>query len=323
MKEPFISLCSEITRENALTLIDWLSDEEVTRYLSDPKDVSEDIAQILDRVNLPVLTQLFNQNGRFYMAYNRQGNPVGFIRLVKKGADYEIVVVIGNRAHWNKKLGTAAIRESIRIAFLEFRAEKVIAKIYNENKRSLRAFENAGFTPETEKSALKVYSITMKRYLQILKGESAMRANMSEENTAEIRITKIDKERIKKLLDKKVQTDLPMVQNKIPRDNYVKKLEDELQRAVIVDSGHISPDVVTMNSRAVLQLDGEDVEVSLVYPDDANLSETNVSILSPIGTAILGYREGNIIEWEVPSGISEIHIKKILYQPEAAGDFHL
>jgi len=313
MKNTLISLCPEITRENALTLIKWLRDPEVTKYLSDSKNVSEDIEQLIDRINLPILTHLFSHNGRFFMAYEKQ-IPVGFVRLVKRNTEYEIVIVIGDRGQWNRKLGTAVIRESIKIAFLEFRAEKVIAKIDKENMRSLRAFTNSGFILETETSGLKIYSITKERYLQILKGASVMHANTSE--TAEIRITKIDRERIKKLLDK-------LIESKISQDHSVQKLKDEIQRAVIVDSHQIPSDVITMNSRAVLHLDGEDIEVSLVYPEDAILNEMNISILSPIGTAILGYREGNLIEWEVPSGISEIQIKKILYQPEAAGDFHL
>ena len=57
--------------------------------------------------------------------------------------------------------------------------------------------------------------------------------------------------------------------------------------------------------------------------EDTNLNEMKVSVFSPIGTAILGYREGSTIEWEVPSGTSTIIIKKILYQPEAAGEYHL
>jgi len=312
MKEPFISLYSEVSRENALTLIDWLNDEEVTQYLSDSKNVSQDIEQVVERVNLPVLTHLFSQNGRFYMAYDRKNKPVGFVRLVKTGGVYEIVIVIGDRAQWNNKLGTAAIKASIKIAFLELRADKVVAKIRKENKRSLRAFENAGFVPEKETSDLKICAVTMERYLQLLKGETAM----SDKSSPEIRITNLDKTRLKKLLDK-------MLENKISKDTAVKKLEDELSKAIIVDSAQISPDVITMNSKALLQLDGEDVEVSLVYPDDADLGGMNISVFSPIGTAILGYREGSTVEWEVPSGISKIQIKKILYQPEAAGDYHL
>jgi len=77
-------LSSEISRENAVTLIKWLKDEEVRRYLSDSQSVSNDIEQVVNRVNLPILTHLFNQKGRFYMAYNKQNVPVGFVRLIKR-----------------------------------------------------------------------------------------------------------------------------------------------------------------------------------------------------------------------------------------------
>ena len=48
-----------------------------------------------------------------------------------------------------------------------------------------------------------------------------------------------------------------------------------------------------------------------------------ISVLEPIGTALLGYRVGDIIEWKVPKGIRKIKVEELLYQPEAAGDFHL
>lgn len=308
MKEPFIFLCSEISRENAVTLIKWLKDEEVRRYLSDSQSVSNDIEQVVNRVNLPILTHLFNQNGRFYMAYNKQNVPVGFVRLIKKGDAYEIIIVIGDRDNWNKKMGTSVIRESVKIAFFEFRAQKITAKIYEENKRSIRAFINAGFKLEREASNLKIYSLTIEHYLKQLKGVPAM--------STDIYITNIDRDRIKKILDKMSES------NQSP-DESVKKLGGELGRAIIVDSQQVPRDVITMNSKALLQLNDEDIEVSLVYPEDADLSAMKLSIFSPIGTAILGYKEGNIVEWEVPSGTSKIHIKKILYQPEAAGDYDL
>ena len=308
MKESFIFLCSEISRENAITLIKWLRDEEVRRYLSDSQSVSNDIEQVVNRVNLPILTHLFNQNSRFYMAYNKQNVPVGFVRLIKKGDAYEIIIVIGDRDNWNKKMGTSVIRESIKIAFFEFRAQKITAKIYEENKRSIRAFINAGFKLEREASNLKIYSLTIEHYLKQLKGEPAM--------STDIYITNIDRDRIKKILDKMSES------NQSP-DESVKKLGGELGRAIIVDSQQVPREVITMNSKALLQLNDEDIEVSLVYPEDADLGAMKLSIFSPIGTAILGYKEGSTVEWEVPSGISEIHIKKILYQPEAAGDYDL
>jgi len=308
MKEPFVFLCSEITRENALTLIKWLKDKEVTKYLSDPQDVSRSIEQVVHKTNLPVLTHLFNHNGRFYMVYNKQDIPIGFVRLVKKGSDYEIVIVIGDRNHWGKRLGTSAIKESIKLAFFEFRAQKVIANIQKENKRSIRAFLNNGFKIEKESNAYKTFSITMEQYLMSIRGNTVI--------AARIYITEIDVERLKKDLE----SDLHI--GKVP-DEYIRDLEHEINRATIVDPKQIPNDIITMNSRVLLHVDGDEMEVSLVYHQDADLNKNKLSVFSPIGTAILGYSEGSVIEWEVPSGVMKIHVKKILYQPEAAGDYHM
>ncbi len=308
MREPFIFLCSEISRENAITIIKWLNDEEVRRYLSDSCNVADDIQRMIDRVTLPILTHLFNQNGRFYIAYNKRSEAVGFVRLIKKGADYEIVIVIGDRNNWNKKLGTSVIRESMKIAFFEFRAQKIIAKIYEKNKRSIQAFINAGFQLERKTADLKTYTITMEQYFRLLKGVQAM--------SSDIYITNIDKERIEKVL-------INMSGTSRISDQSAHRLQCELCRAIIVEPQEISGDVITMNSKALLQLDEDEMEVSLVYPQDADLNAMRLSIFSPIGTAILGYKEGHTVEWDVPSGTSKIHIKKVLYQPEAAGAYDL
>jgi regulator of nucleoside diphosphate kinase len=105
----------------------------------------------------------------------------------------------------------------------------------------------------------------------------------------------------------------------------VNRLRRELERARIVPSREVSERVVTMNSEVVLRdLDsGQEFTCRLSFPDEANLDAGRLSVLAPVGTAILGYREGSEIEWEVPKGIRRIRIEKILYQPEAAGDFHL
>jgi regulator of nucleoside diphosphate kinase len=80
-----------------------------------------------------------------------------------------------------------------------------------------------------------------------------------------------------------------------------------------------------MNSRVRLRdLDsGEKMQISLVYPSAADASAKKVSVLAPIGTAILGYRTGDTIEWEVPAGVRRLKIEDVLYQPEASGDFSL
>ena len=107
--------------------------------------------------------------------------------------------------------------------------------------------------------------------------------------------------------------------------NDLKSLEAELQRAKIVESRDVPKNVVTMNTRLrFVDLDDRsETEVTLVFPNDANISEGKMSVLSPIGTALLGYAKGDVIEWTVPSGTRRIQITDILYQPEAAGDLHL
>jgi regulator of nucleoside diphosphate kinase len=106
---------------------------------------------------------------------------------------------------------------------------------------------------------------------------------------------------------------------------YLDDLRDELDRAVIVKSTEIPGDVITMNSKVSLEdtQTGEEIIFTLVYPEDANLLEDKISILAPMGTAALGYRVGDRFEWETPDGIRSLRVRKILYQPEASGDYHL
>jgi regulator of nucleoside diphosphate kinase len=106
---------------------------------------------------------------------------------------------------------------------------------------------------------------------------------------------------------------------------YLNKLELELDRAEIVDPKQIPADVITMRSKVRLKdlISGEANTYSLVFPTEANFSEGKISVLAPIGTAILGYKQGDTIEWPVPSGVRRLKIDEILYQPEAAGNYEL
>ncbi|MBU0482835.1 MAG: nucleoside diphosphate kinase regulator [Proteobacteria bacterium] len=103
------------------------------------------------------------------------------------------------------------------------------------------------------------------------------------------------------------------------------KLEKELDRAKLVTPKKVPKDVITMNSQVrVLDIDScEDSTYTIVFPAQANIAYNKISILAPIGTALLGYRVGDIVEWEVPSGLKRLKIEETLYQPEAAGDYHL
>jgi regulator of nucleoside diphosphate kinase len=82
---------------------------------------------------------------------------------------------------------------------------------------------------------------------------------------------------------------------------------------------------LTMNSTFRLRdLDtGADVVYTLVFPGEADSTNGKISMLAPIGTAVLGYRVGDVVEWEVPAGLRErLRVEEISYQPEAAGDYH-
>ena len=100
--------------------------------------------------------------------------------------------------------------------------------------------------------------------------------------------------------------------------SYLTDLRTELQRAKIVDSEEVPSDVITMDSTVRLRdLDTDEVETyTLVYPNQANIAENKLSILAPIGTAILGYRLGDVIRWRVPSGKRRLRVEEIVYQPE-------
>ena len=109
------------------------------------------------------------------------------------------------------------------------------------------------------------------------------------------------------------------------RKNEVENLINELHSAVIVEPHEVPGDVVTMNSSVKIRFPGSNksMQFQIVYPGDANIRENKISIFSPVATALIGYKAGDEIDWIVPSGLTKIRIEEIVYQPEAAGDFHL
>ena len=106
---------------------------------------------------------------------------------------------------------------------------------------------------------------------------------------------------------------------------YLRDLKNELDKGEVIDSRDVPQDVITMNSKVRLRDINTQKEMIcwLVFPDDSNADQGKISILAPIGTALLGYKVGDIIEWKVPAGLTKLKIEEILYQPEAAGDYNL
>lgn len=133
-----------------------------------------------------------------------------------------------------------------------------------------------------------------------------------------IYITEFDLERLQKLLWEAQSTDYR-------KSEYLEKLQMEIRRAVVVAPQDIPGDVITMNSVVSLEdVDtGEEETYRLVFPEDSDPAQGRISVLAPIGTAMLGYKVGDAFEWIVPAGKRKLQVKNIVYQPEASGDFHL
>ncbi|MCR6496781.1 nucleoside diphosphate kinase regulator [Thermomonas sp. S9] len=130
-------------------------------------------------------------------------------------------------------------------------------------------------------------------------------------------LSRIDVERIEELLDQPRYRSLDTA-----------PLREELERAELVEPGDMPNDVITMNSTALVQVIDDqqhvrEYELTLVYPRDADGNGEKVSILAPVGSALLGLRVGDSIDWPLPGGRSaRLHVLSIRYQPEAAGELH-
>ena len=135
---------------------------------------------------------------------------------------------------------------------------------------------------------------------------------------SKIIINRLDYARIKKSINDAKQF------RSISNDE-AEKLLKELDSAKIVEPEAIPSNVVTMNSIVKLsfQNNNKQIQVQIVYPEQANVKENKISIFSPIATALIGYKVNDEIEWIVPAGLTKIRIDEIIYQPEAAGDYDL
>ncbi len=129
----------------------------------------------------------------------------------------------------------------------------------------------------------------------------------------EIVITSVDHQRLNQLLDNLEAT------NGEELTEDLADLRRELERAKIAEPRKVPKNVITMNSRfRIRDIDSdEQFDYTLAWPDEAFVEENRLSILAPVGTALLGYRVGDVIEWPVPAGVRHFKVEEILYQPEA------
>lgn len=116
---------------------------------------------------------------------------------------------------------------------------------------------------------------------------------------------------------------IKLINEKLPDNDSARSLLSELKRAEIVEPEKIPANIITMNSLVnFIDVDsGTELEYWLVFPEDADIAQRKISVISPVGCALLGYRVGDIINLKTPSGEKKIKVEKILHQPEAEGNY--
>lgn len=128
-------------------------------------------------------------------------------------------------------------------------------------------------------------------------------------------ITRNDHQRLLELIE------TPSVKIKMPL--LIDKLSSGLRNARLLPQDEIRKNIVTMNSRVKLRdvISGREADITVTYPDEADPGNRRVSVLSEIGVALLGKKEGDVVSWNVPRGVGRFQIVAVVYQPEAAGNF--
>lgn len=167
MDHRYIKLRREVFKSDAWKILGWLEDKLITRYLNEQQNVCKSIRDIINRINMPILTHLFNQDGTFFMIMEDNREPIGFLRLIPKRHSAEMVIVIGDREKWGQGFGTSAIIQGLKHAFFKWRSDEVIAKINLKNQRSRKVFKKVGFTKDKELNKEIQYSMSIDKFLKL------------------------------------------------------------------------------------------------------------------------------------------------------------
>jgi regulator of nucleoside diphosphate kinase len=101
---------------------------------------------------------------------------------------------------------------------------------------------------------------------------------------------------------------------------HLEELRAELELAFIAERDEVARDVITMHTRVhVLDLkSSQRRELVLVFPWESDAAAGRISVLAPLGTALLGYREGDEVEWTMPGGLRQLRIEKVSQPSEQA-----
>lgn len=161
-----IKLSREVYKSDAEKMADWLSDKEISSNLNEGVNAKENLINIINRIDMPILTHLFNNNCSFFTIKSAYETIV-FLRLIPKNDGVEIVIAVGKKELWGKGIGHKAVLEALKKDFFDMRTEKVVAKIKKTNKRSRNLFKGIGFMEVKELEREIEYKITKETFFKI------------------------------------------------------------------------------------------------------------------------------------------------------------
>ncbi|MBC5628224.1 GNAT family N-acetyltransferase [Clostridium sp. NSJ-6] len=161
-----IELSQEVYRSDAEKMVNWLSDKEIISNLNEDSNVTRNLINMINRIDMPILTHLFNNNCSFFTIKNIN-QTVGFLRLIPKNKGVEIVIAVGEKELWGRGIGYNAVLEALKKAFFDLRTDKVVAKVKKANKRSRNLFKGIGFTEVKELEKEVEYHMTKDAFWKI------------------------------------------------------------------------------------------------------------------------------------------------------------
>ncbi|WP_366923969.1 GNAT family N-acetyltransferase [Metallumcola ferriviriculae] len=163
-----IILRREVYRDDLYCLLGWVNDDQVTKHLNEQQSLGRDIEQAINGSSNEIFTHRFNHNGRFFLVEEEEEEqPIGYMRLVNKAEEGEIVLAIGEKDKWGQGLGKQTLWEGLKVAFFNMRLDGLYAKINKQNKRSLKLFKRMGFKNIKDTDQEKVYYLSQEKFLEL------------------------------------------------------------------------------------------------------------------------------------------------------------
>lgn len=164
-----VFLRKEIHEQDCINMVRWITNEDVSRYLNESHDLKGDIEKLYQRAGEEMLAMRLNQNGHFYLVCEDDNTSIGYVKLSSlTDRCYEVVYCIGEESLWGYGLGEETLAHTLRVAFLEKRADSVVARIDHDNVRSLRTAAHCGMKYMKDFHQMAVYRITAEEYFHQL-----------------------------------------------------------------------------------------------------------------------------------------------------------